>query len=614
MAHPRILVVVACRVSDTAAPLVPGVFWLNRRSRLPVWGRRVRPATDGGAGRCNRTAICSQHGTPRQSAIGQAGPSILSEEVGQEAAGHGGPAGEQPEMTRHPAGLLEDLAGPEAYPVPRPTVVSLITTHISWVFVTDHEVWKLKRPVDYGFVDYTTLDRRRHFCHEEVRVNRRLAPDVYLGVMPVRLHKGRHSFTSNGTVVDYAVRMRRLPGTTSAEDLLSRGALTHEHLWGLAGRLAAFYATSAPESSWGSLDVLRTNVDENFAQVRPFVGRFVEPQTFEAVRDWQLGCLAQDASAFEARRDQGRIRDGHGDLRLEHVYFERDQPIVIDAIEFNERFRIGDLAADVAFLAMELDARSRPDLAASFLAAVAMESDDYDLYGVLDFYLSYRAWVRGKVASFLAADPSIGREKAQRKSREAERLFALARAYSEPRVGLGAIVAVGGLIGAGKSTLARSLSRSLSFPVIDSDRTRKTLAGIPATQQAPAEAYTAAFTHRTYDELFRRADVVLRSGRGVILDATFRSRDLRLRARELARRHGRPFRFVEALCDDTTLRARLRARAAGASVSDATEGLLDQFRREFEPVTELAAGEHVPVRTTLPASTQVQLVRDILAR
>lgn len=507
--------------------------------------------------------------------------------------------------------LLEDLARPEAYPEPRPSTVTLLTTHISWVFVTDREVWKVKRPVDYGFVDYTTLDRRQHFCHEEVRINRRLAPDVYLGVVPVRLEAGRHSFTSRGTVVDYAVRMRRLPDAASAEALLRGGALTHDRLAAFAGRLAAFYAESPPQPRWGSLGVLRANVEENFTQVQPFIGRFVERETFAAVRSWQLGRLEQDASAFEARREQGRIRDGHGDLRLEHVYFERAEPIAIDAIEFNDRFRIGDVASDAAFLAMELDARSRPDLAAGFLATLARESDDYDLYGVLDFYLSYRAWVRGKVASFLAADPSTGVEKARRKSREAEKLFALARAYCE-RVGLGAVVVVGGLIGAGKSTLARALGRSLGLPVIDSDRTRKALAGVPATQPAPATAYTAAFSRQTFDELFRRADVVLGSGRGVILDATFRDRDLRRRARDLAHRFGRPFRFVEAICDDTTLRARLRARAAGVHVSDATEDLLDRIRREFEPVTELAASEHVPVRTTLPVSTQVQLVRDTL--
>jgi aminoglycoside phosphotransferase family enzyme/predicted kinase len=511
-------------------------------------------------------------------------------------------------MTAEAAGLLEDLARPDAYPAPRPSSVRLVTTHISWVFVTDHDVWKVKRPVDYGFVDYTTLERRRHFCHEEVRVNRRLAPDVYLDVVPIRLHGGRHGFTTTGAIVDYAVRMRRLDETSSAESLLRHGRLTHEHLASLAARLSPFYATATRVSDPKFLDVLRANVDENFAQVRPFIGRFVDADTFEAVRAWQVETLAREASVFDARQAQGRIRDGHGDLRLEHVYFERGGPLVIDAIEFNERFRVGDAAADAAFLAMELDARSHHELAESFLAAFARESDDYDLYAVVDVYLSYRAWVRGKVAAFLAADPSTEPAKAHRKSREAETLFALARAYSRPRDGLRPVVAIGGVIGAGKSTLASAVGAVLGLPVIDSDRTRKALAGVPATAQAPAEAYTPAFTARTFDEVFRRADVVVSSGRGVILDATFRDRALRLRARTLARRDGRPFRFVEASCDDATLRARLRARAAGRSVSDATEDLLGRIRREFEPVVEMEPGEHVRVDTTLPMSAQLAAV------
>jgi aminoglycoside phosphotransferase family enzyme/predicted kinase len=509
-------------------------------------------------------------------------------------------------MVRTAAEMLEDLARPGAYPAPRPVAIRLVTTHTSWVFITDHHVWKLKRPVNYGFLDYTTVDRRRHFCHEEVRLNERLASNVYLGVVPVRLDGPRCSFTGTGSIVDYAVRMRRLPETASAESLLRAGELTHDHLSSLAGRLGAFYAASPPAASWGSVDDICTNVSENFDQVRRYIGRFVDRDTFEAVKTWQLGRLTRDATAFETRQRQGRIREGHGDLRLEHVYFEGGEPLVIDAIEFNERFRIGDVAADVAFLAMELDARARPDLAASFLAAMARESGDYDLYAVVDFYLSYRAWVRGKVASFLAADPSTDSKKAQRKGREAERLFVLAREYAEPRATVGAVIAVGGLIGAGKSTLAQALVPVLGSSVVDSDRTRKALAGVLPTQPAPAETYTVASTRRTYDELFRRADVVLSSGRGVILDATFRGRDLRLRARELALRHGRPFRFVEAVCDEETLRERLRARRKSPSVSDATEDLLDQVRREFDPVTELPSAEHVLVRTTLSMAAQVQ--------
>src|SRR5690348_5054872 len=172
------------------------------------------------------------------------------------------------EMQRDAGELLKDLERPEAYPAPRPTTIRLITTHISWVFITDHDVWKLKRPVDYGFVNYTTLERRRHFCHEEVRVNSRLAPGVYLDVVPVRLDNGRHSFTSHGTVVDYAVRMRRLAESANAESLLRRGELTHERLARLAAKLAAFYQTTPPQQQQDDLDVLRGNVEENFDQVQ----------------------------------------------------------------------------------------------------------------------------------------------------------------------------------------------------------------------------------------------------------------------------------------------------------------------------------------------------------
>ena len=504
--------------------------------------------------------------------------------------------------------LLDDLRRPEAYPHPRPREVTQVTTHISWVFLTDREVWKLKRPVDYGFVNYTTLERRRRCCEDEVRLNRRLAPDVYLGVVPVRLGPRGHSFGEDGAIVDYAVRMRRLADERSAEALLRRGALTPEHLARLAERLARFFVDAAEAPEAGAIEVIRENVAENFAQVEPFVGRLVSRDTFDAVRAWQLGVLERESGRFRRRVERGRIRDGHGDLRLEHVYFEDGRPIVIDCVEFNERLRSGDAAGDIAFLAMELTARSRADLAELLLAAFALESDDHDLYGVVDFYAGYRAWVRGKVAAILAADPSTPPEKAARKTEEARSLFGLARAYAETRPGASPVVAVGGLIGSGKSTLAEALGRASGVPVISSDRIRKALAGVPATERAPERAYSEAFSARTFDELFRRAGVVLDSGRGVILDATFRERALRRRARDLARRHGRRFLFVETVCDEATLRDRLRRRAAGPSISDAGEALLERMRAEFEPVTELGGGEHIRVDTTAPPEAAVRAV------
>jgi aminoglycoside phosphotransferase family enzyme/predicted kinase len=513
-----------------------------------------------------------------------------------------------PEEAARGRSLLDDLGRPEAYPAPLPSSVTQIATHISWVFLTDRDVWKLKRPVDYGFVDYSTLDRRRRCCEDEVRLNRRLAPDVYIGVVPVRLGPHGHWLGPDGPIVDYAVRMRRLPEERSAEALLRRGALTPGHLRRLAARLARFFAEAAPAPPAGTIEAIRENVTENFVQVGPFVGRFVSRETFDAVRSRQLGLLERDPARFAARVAQGRIRDGHGDLRLEHVYFEDADPLVIDCVEFSERLRGGDAAADVAFLAMELTARVRADLAERFLADFALESDDYDLYGVVDFYAGYRAWVRGKVAAFLAADPSTPPEKAARKVEEARRLFALARDYAETRPGARPVVAVGGLIGSGKSTLAEALGEATGVPVLSSDRTRKALAGVPATERAPESVYHAAFSARTFDELFRRAHVVLDSGRGVVLDATFRERALRLRARDVAARHGRRFLFAETVCDEATLRERLRCRAAAPSVSDADEGLLERVRAEFEPVTELGAGEHVCVDTTRSHAAAVRAV------
>jgi uncharacterized protein len=202
--------------------------------------------------------------------------------------------------------------------------------------------------------------------------------------------------------------------------LLRRGTLTPDDLTRLAERLVRFFNGAAPAPEAGAIEAIRHNVVENFVQVEPFLGRFASRDTFDAVRAWQLGMLARHPGRFRERVAQGRIRDGHGDLRLEHVYFENAEPIVIDCVEFNERLRGGDAAADVAFLAMELTARSR-DLAERFLAAFVLASDDHDLYGVVDFYAGYRAWVRGKVAAFLAADPSTPPEKAAERPRRRSR-------------------------------------------------------------------------------------------------------------------------------------------------------------------------------------------------
>jgi aminoglycoside phosphotransferase family enzyme/predicted kinase len=507
-----------------------------------------------------------------------------------------------------PSGLAEALR-PAVARRARGARATLHATHASWVFVAGDEVWKVKRPVDFGFLDFRSLEARRHFCEEEIRLNRRLAAEVYLGIEPVRATAaGLEIGAGPGVIVDWAVHMRRLPDEASAEARLARDALEADLLERLAERLAAFLGAAPRADSHGAPDALRASVAENFAQVAPFVGELVAADSFEETRAFQTAALAGGAGRFAARVAEGRIRDGHGDLRLEHVYFLPGpggalEPTVIDCIEFNDRFRCGDAAGEAAFLAMELEAARRPDLAAGFLARFAEASGDVGLYGVLDFYLSYRAWVRGKVACFVAADATAAPELRARKREEARRDFALARSFAgAPPLDPPFLIAVGGMIGSGKSTLAAALGRALAAPVVGSDRTRKELAGLAPTARGSAALYTPENVARTYDEVLRRAGVVLAARRGVVLDATFAESRWRRAAAELARGTGARFVHVEARCPDRAARAaRLAARRGGGSISDATDAELDLLEAGYEPVGTPDPGPHLAIDTSGPA-------------
>jgi aminoglycoside phosphotransferase family enzyme/predicted kinase len=478
------------------------------------------------------------------------------------------------------------------------------------VFLIGDDVWKVKRPVNFGFLDFRTVEARRRACELEVALNRRLAPDVYLGVDPVHATPagptlgGAGRPAPSGPVIDWAVHMRRLPDEAAARAMLGRGVLDAPALEVVAGVLARFFRDARPTPQFGTPEALATNVDENFAQVAPFVGELLERATLDQVWAFQSDELARKARRFAARAAEGRVREGHGDLRLEHVYFlpgaagDDRRVAIIDCIEFNERFRCGDVAGDVAFLAMELEAARRPDLAAGFLARFAEASDDFGLYGVLDFYLSYRAWVRGKVAAFVTADGTASPELRRTKGEEARAQFALARSFSGAPLDRPFMIAVGGVIGSGKSTLAAGLGRALAAPVLASDRMRKREAGLAPTARGEAALYDRQHRDRTYAQLAQGAAEILETGRSVILDATFSQRRWRQLAAATARATNASYLFVEASCADRgVLRARLAGRRDGDSVSDARQDLLDAFLREHEPVTPADPGPRVTIDT-----------------
>ena len=505
---------------------------------------------------------------------------------------------------------------PEAFVELAARHVDLAETHISWVFLLERDVFKVKRPVDLGFLDFKSVESRKRACDAEITLNRRLAPDVYLGVVPVRIGAdGRACIGGDGEIIDWAVHMTRLPDEVRSDIRLARRELRAEDIDAVAARLAEFHASTRCDehtSRFGQRETIRTNVDENFAQTAASITDYVTYEEAHEIARWQSAFLEDNAELFDSRRRANRIRDGHGDLRLEHVYLTGAGPVVIDCIEFNERFRFADVCADVAFLSMDLAASGRVDLAERLLAAYARRSNDFDLYAVADFYESYRAFIRAKVSAMVAADESIAPATRERARADARKYFLLSLSADRAALLEPMLVAVGGIIASGKSTIADRIGAVASAPVMDADRTRKSMVGVGAEQPihdgAWSGAYDLSFTEHVYDEVFRRAEVVLASGRPVVIDASFRSAAQRAKAADLAAKYDVPFHFVECRAAPEVCRARLVERQKRASVSDGRIAIFDDFCARYEAVNELDAREHVVVDTSQPLDATLGLL------
>ncbi len=497
--------------------------------------------------------------------------------------------------------LIRGLLEPAAYP-DDPSAgagVDWVQTHLSHVFLTRQRVYKLRKAVDLGFVCFTSRAERNADCLREVALNRRLAPDVYLGVAPVvadagaaRVGRVAEALAGAG---EHCVVMRRLPSGRDALSLLEAGGLPRGGLDRVAERIAAFHARQglgapAPFSPEEWLARCTRPVDENFALLDDAAGRIFPAALLGGARDAAHGFVARHSARFEARRLAGRAVDGHGDLHLQHVWFETDaaEPIFVDCIEFAERLRRIDAAAEVAFLAMDLRYRDEDALAARFLRRYARESDDFDLYSVVDYFVGYRAAVRAKVASVAARDAGIDAGQRERAAESTRRHLELAAAALSAG-SAGALVLVGGVVGTGKSTLAEALADRVEGVVIASDRVRKHEAGLAPTDRATAGPdrgiYTPAWTARVYAGLLERAAPIVASGRVAILDATFSTRSQRRRAREAADALGVPVRFLETRCAPEVARERLARRAAaGTDASDAGPELYARSLARFERV------------------------------
>jgi uncharacterized protein len=468
----------------------------------------------------------------------------------------------------------------------RPASVEIIETHISWVFLVGEYVYKVKKPVNLGFLDFRTLARRRHFCEEEIRLNQRLAPHAYLDAVRVTGAGGAYRLGGGGRTVEVAVWMRRLPADRMLDGLVASGRADHRLMEDIARTIADFHARAAAGPAvarLGRVEVIRRNLEENLAQTAPFPPDVLLAGARQVVPPFLRQTVRGERRRFAERVRTGRIRDCHGDLQAQHVCCT-DPIEVFDCIEFNHRFRYGDTAGEIAFLAMDLDVLGRPDLALDFVNAYLDASGDYGAVPLLDFYRAYRAWVRGKVHGLQAADPARGDHAAL--VERARRYFDLAAAYARPRA-RPALAVMTGLSASGKSRAAREMAHEAGAIVVRTDAVRKQLAGVPWHQRQANGLgdglYTPAMTARTYEACLGHAEALLGAGWSVILDGVFGRRAERDAARALARRCGVPLRIVWCEAPEPVLRERLRARvAAGRDLSDAREDVLDLQLRHYE--------------------------------
>jgi aminoglycoside phosphotransferase family enzyme len=327
--------------------------------------------------------------------------------------------------------LLEDLLTPACLP-DETTKVTLVQTHVSLVFVADQYVYKVKKPVNFGFLDFSSLDKRRYYCHQEIKLNRRLSKGIYHGVLSVIEEGGRHRLVEGKDgAVEYAVKMTRIPDESLMKSIFNRQKLSEDHLLKVSEGLATFHSQALrnPEiDRFGRAEAFKVNTDENFQQVEKYIGLTVDGKDFEVLKGWTEDFYEKYGALFTRRITDGRIRDCHGDLHMEHICFFNGLNI-IDCIEFNDRFRYSDTLADIAFLMMDLEFHGGGQSSDILWTVYRERAEEQDVEHLLTFYKVYRAFVRGKVNSFRLDDDAIDREEKEQAVETASRYFQLARSY-----------------------------------------------------------------------------------------------------------------------------------------------------------------------------------------
>ena len=454
--------------------------------------------------------------------------------------------------------------------------IKLVETHISWVILTGQFAYKIKKPVDLGFVDFSSLEKRRFYCEEEVRLNRRLAPDIYLEVVPITRSPG-NSPLMNGKVnaIEYAVKMMQFPWEAQLDRILDRNELKPFHLDAFAQIIAIFHKTAqraATETAYGDLEHLSQPVYENFSQIRDNVSDKTLLQTLVTLETRSHEDIHRLEAVFDQRKADGFIRECHGDVHLRNMAWVRDKPLVFDCIEFNPNLRWIDVISEIAFLVMDLEKRKQSELAYRFLNAYLERSGDYHGLFLLTCYLTYRTLVRAKVEAILSGQSHVPPKEQATAYQSFQDYLELAVQYNQGRP-LHLII-THGLSGSGKTTLTQRLIEQLGAIRIRSDVERKRLFGLKAEDNGRAkiqkDIYNEDASQRTYSKLVELADHALEGGYPVIIDAACLKAEQRARFQALASIKRIPYTILEFSFSEATLRHRIKNRTHGASDADLT--------------------------------------------
>ena len=508
--------------------------------------------------------------------------------------------------------LIRALLCADAYDHPV-DAIELVETHISWVLLTGPYAYKVKKPINLGFVDFSTLELRRHYCQEEIRLNRRFAPGIYLEAVAIEGTIESPKFVRNAAApIEYAVKMVQFSREDELDQLIEGGELTCDQIETFARSIAAFHESidiAGDHSPYGKADQVIQPVEENFKQIRQRVADLYALGLLEQVEDWSREQFQLLKQIFENREADGFVRECHGDLHLANMAWVDDQPLVFDCIEFNPSLRWIDVMSEIAFLTMDLEERGSSELAYRFLNAYFELSGDYEGLTVLRFYLVYRLLVRAKVEGIQAYQQNKDSEERSNAEEAFGAYLRLAVKHAqekEPR-----LIITCGLSGSGKSSVTRSMLGSLQAIRIRSDVERKRLFGLAAEKDGRSEPnldlYGNEATDQTYGRLVTLARISLESGFTIIVDATCLKAEQRKRFQELAAAKRAPYSILNVTASESDLRKRLANRQTG--VSDADAAVLEKQLSAIEPFGDREKPHVIQVDTERKIDTETLIER-----